>query len=162
MGLLKLHETPRVMIIEARYYEDVSDNLLKGTKEVLDEYGCEYDVYSVPGALEIPAMLKYAIRALSFNISMQRYDAYIALGCVIRGETGHYDIVASESANGLMKLAQQYSLAIGNGILTVENKNQAEARANPKDKNKGGEAAKAALHMLYNKQEFGLYPRQIK
>lgn len=158
----KLDEAPRVMIIEARYYDEISDNLLNGAKAVLDENGCEYDMYSVPGALEIPAMLKFAIRALSFNISMQRYDAYIALGCVIRGETGHYDIVANESSKGLMALAQQYSLAIGNGILTVENKEQAMVRADPAQKDKGGDAARAALHMLMNKQKFGLYPRQMK
>lgn len=155
-------EKPRVMIVEARYYDVIGDNLLKGATEVLEANNVNYDSYTVPGSLEIPTFIKYAIRALSFNISMQRYDAYIALGCVIRGETSHYDIVAEESANGLMKLAQQYSLAIGNGILTVENEEQAIFRADPSKKNKGGEAAKAALQMLMHKQQFGLFPRRTK
>lgn len=153
---------PRVMVIEARYYEDIADFLLKGATDVLNQEGCDYDTYQVPGALEIPAMIKFAIRSLAFNIQMQRYDAYIALGCVIRGETSHYDIVSGQSATGLLGLVNQYSLALGNGILTVENKEQALARSDPDQKNKGGEAAKAALDMLYHKQIFGLFPRVTK
>lgn len=158
----KFSETPRVMIVEARYYEDIGEALLKGTRTVLDEAGCEYDRFEVPGALEIPAMIKFAIRSLTHNIQMQRYDAYIALGCVIRGETSHYDIVAGESAAGLLQLASQYSLALGNGILTVENREQAIVRSDPGQKNKGGEAARAALKMLGHKQNFGLFPRTTR
>lgn len=160
--IINFQDTPRVMIVEARYYETISDNLMKGATQVLDDNNVEYDSYTVPGALEIPALIKYAIRALSFNIHMERYDAYIALGCVIRGETGHYDIVANESAHALMNIGQQYSLAIGNGILTVENEDQALVRSDPARKNKGGEAATAALEMLMQKQKFGLFPRQKK
>lgn len=160
--IINFQDTPRVMIVEARYYEEISDNLMKGATQVLEENDVEYDSYTVPGALEIPALIKYAIRALSFNIHMERYDAYIALGCVIRGETGHYDIVANESAHALMNIGQQYSLAIGNGILTVENEDQALVRSDPAQKNKGGEAATAALEMLMQKQKFGLFPRQKK
>ena len=160
--MIKLSESPRILIVESRYYDDIADNLLAGTRTVLDEHQCHYDVAEAPGALEIPAVIKYAIRSLAFNINMERYDGFIALGCVIRGETGHYDIVAEQSASGLMQLSLQYSLAVGNGILTVDTKQQAEVRADPSQKNKGGEAATAVLKMLVNKEKFSLYPRLRK
>ncbi len=131
---------PRVLIIEARYYNHINDQLLEGAKLALDEGGASYDVLTVPGALEIPAAL---------NMSLPRgYDAYVVLGCIIRGETSHYDVVQNESARGVYSLVMIHKLALGNGILTVENEAQALARSGVARKNKGGEAAKAALRML--------------
>jgi 6,7-dimethyl-8-ribityllumazine synthase len=120
---------PRVMIVEARFYEDVADALVQGAMAVLNHYGARVSRFAVPGALEIPAAVEMGVRA-------QRFDAYVTLGCVIRGETSHYDI------------SVKHVLCLGNGILTVENKAQAMARANPSDQDKGGGAAMAALSML--------------
>lgn len=132
----------RLLIIEARYYSDISDELAKGAIEALEEEGVIYDRIEVPGALEIPSVIAVAEQTEA------GYDGYIALGCVIRGETSHYDIVAGESARGLMDLSIHMGLAIGNAILTVENEDQAWARARVSDKNKGGAAAVACLQMI--------------
>ena len=135
----------KVLIIEAPYYEDVAALLRQGAQSILEEAGVSYDVIAVPGALEIPAALQFSLA--------KNYDAYIVLGCVIRGETSHYDIVCNESARGIYDLAMAHSLALGNAILTVENKEQAIVRADPVQKNKGGDAAQAALSMLALKRE---------
>ena len=140
--------TDRVLIIEARYYADINDGLLNGAKRALAKAGCAVEIVSVPGALEIPAALKFAAEGKN------PYDAYVVLGCVIRGETTHYDIVCNESARGVYDLVQKHGLALGNGILTVENDEQAIARADIAQKNKGGEAAHAALHMLELKRRY--------
>ncbi len=132
----------KILIIEAVFYKDIAARLRQGAEAVLKEQNIEYDIETVPGALEIPAALNFALEGA------QNYEAYIILGCVIRGETSHYDIVCNESARGVYDLVLQYKLALGNGILTVENKDQAMERADPDRKNKGGNAAKAALHML--------------
>jgi 6,7-dimethyl-8-ribityllumazine synthase len=134
----------RILIVEARFYAQLNDLLLEGARAALD--GHEVDVVTVPGALEAPGAIALAAEGSG-------YDAYVALGVVIRGETYHFEIVAGESARALMALTLD-GLAIGNGILTVENEAQALARAHPADKNKGGEAAKAALAMLALKQRF--------
>ncbi|MCI5060074.1 MAG: 6,7-dimethyl-8-ribityllumazine synthase [Alphaproteobacteria bacterium] len=152
-------EEPHVLIVEAPFYEDIAAMLAKGAIDVLEEAGASYDRMSVPGALEIPAAIQYAVKSLEFYTSRRRYDAFVALGCVIRGETSHYDIVAGESARGLMDLSVRHTLAIGNGVITTENKDQAIVRADPKQKNKGGLAAKAALDMLNIKGQFGIFPR---
>lgn len=135
----------KILIIEARYYDHINDLELKGAQQALEEAGMTYDVLTVPGALEIPAALQMSM--------VKGYDAYVVLGCIIRGETSHYDIVCNESARGVYDLVLQHQLALGNGILTVENEAQALARARPDEKNKGGEAAKAALRMLEIKQQ---------
>lgn len=132
----------RVLLVEARYYRDISEELSKGAIEVLETENVAYDRIEVPGALEIPGAIAVAEDAEA------GYDGYIALGCVIRGETSHYDIVAGESARGLMDLTINLGLAIGNGILTVENEEQALARARVSEKNKGGFAATACLQMI--------------
>ncbi len=137
----------KILIIEARYYDHINDLLLDGAKAALKEAGAGYDVLTVPGALEIPAALLMSLD--------KGYDAFVALGCVIRGETSHYDIVCNESACGVYDLVLEHKLALGNGILTVENEEQALARARPDKKNKGGEAAKAALRMLEIKGKRG-------
>ena len=131
----------RFLIVQADFYKDISAALLEGCAAALTKAGHGFDVITVPGALEIPAAI--AIRAEMAR--QQGYDGYIALGCIIRGETYHFEIVANESARGLMDLSTRQGLAIGNGILTVENKNQASARADAKRLDKGGDAARAAI-----------------
>jgi 6,7-dimethyl-8-ribityllumazine synthase len=140
--------TPRVLIVEGRFYEAISDHLKAGAVQALEVVGVSYDILEVPGALEIPAAIKFS----SFS---KKYTAYVALGCVIRGETSHYDIVAGESARALMDLTLQHHLCIGNGILTCENERQAIVRADPAQKNKGRDAVLAALALyeIYSKAE---------
>lgn len=131
----------KILIIEARFYDKISDFLLKGAKARLDEAEASYDVVTVPGALEIPAVIKYA---------KDKYDGFVALGCVIRGETYHFEIVSNESARGIIDLSIAYDLAIGNGILTVETEAQAIQRARKWDK--GGFAANACLELVALKE----------
>jgi 6,7-dimethyl-8-ribityllumazine synthase len=135
-----------VLIVEARFYAHLNDLLLAGARAAIAAAGHSHETVTVPGALEVPGAIAAASESL-------RFDAYVALGVVIRGETFHFEIVAGESARGLMALSLD-GLAIGNGILTVENEEQALARADPARKDKGGEAAKAALAMLALRREF--------
>ena len=142
----------RILIVEAQFYETIADELGKGAIAVLEEAGMEFDRIGVPGALEIPA----AIAIASQRTDGVPYAAYIALGCVIRGETSHYDYVCGESMRGLQNLALSQGLCIGNGILTVEDKEQAWVRAAVDKKNKGKDAAQAALALLALKRRFGV------
>jgi len=135
-----------ILIVEARFYAQLNDLLLAGARAAIEAAGHGHDTVTVPGALEVPG-------AIAFAAESGRYDAFVALGVVIRGETYHFEIVAGESARALMALTLD-GLAIGNGILTVENEAQALARARPEEKDKGGEAAKAALAMLALKARF--------
>ena len=137
----------RILIVEARFYDHLNDLLLAGARDAIEAEGHAHETVTVPGALEIPAAIALAAEA-------GRYDAFVALGVVIRGETYHFEVVANESARGIMALTLD-GLAIGNGILTVENEAQALARARPEEKDKGGEAAKAALAMLKLRERFG-------
>lgn len=147
----------RVLVVEARYYEGLADELLGGARAVLEAAGAEVEVLTVDGALEIPAMIAIALDA---GLAQGRpYHAAVALGCVIRGETGHYDIVAGESARALMDLSVQRRFPIGNGILTVETEAQAWARARVAEMNKGGGAALAALGVLRHARRLGAAPR---
>ena len=139
--------TDRVLIIEARYYNHINDMLLEGAQKELAQHNVISEVVTVPGALEIPA-------ALNFAITKGDYAAFVVLGCIIRGETTHYDVVQNESARGVHQLVLEHDLALGNAILTVEDEAQALARADITRKNKGGEAAKAALAMLTLKRKF--------
>jgi 6,7-dimethyl-8-ribityllumazine synthase len=139
-------KSPRILVVEARFYDDLADELLAGAHAALKASGCRVDVLTVPGALEIPSTVVIALRAADEHVDP--YDAVVALGCVIRGETGHYDIVAGESARALMDISVAYAMPLGNGILTVENKEQAWARANRSEMNKGSGAAEAALAVL--------------
>jgi 6,7-dimethyl-8-ribityllumazine synthase len=138
---------PHLLIVEARFYDDLADELLAGAKAALAP--ATFDVVTVPGALEIPAAIAMAIKGAT------PYDGYVALGCVIRGETTHYDTVANESARGLMDLAVAFTVPIGNGILTVENDEQAWARAKRSGEDKGGFAARAALAMFALRAKLG-------
>jgi 6,7-dimethyl-8-ribityllumazine synthase len=144
----------RVLVVEARFYDEIADELLAGAKAVLEAEETMFDVLTVPGALEIPAAIAIALAAA--ERAGRPYDAVVALGCVIRGETGHYDIVAGESARALMDLAVAHRLPLGNGILTVETLDQALARARVSEMNKGGGAAEAALAVLRLKQSLTL------
>ncbi len=154
-----MDEAPHIMVVEARFYEDVADELARGAIAELEAAKVSYDRHEVPGALEIPAAIRFAVRAMDFDSGRRRFDGYVALGCVIRGETEHYDIVARESARGLQELAVIFTVAVGNGILTCENRDQAWARAAVDGRNKGGQAARACLHMIEMKRHFGLFPR---
>jgi 6,7-dimethyl-8-ribityllumazine synthase len=130
-----------LLIVEARFYREISDMLLDGAHRALQQADATFNRVEVPGALEVPAAIRLALET-------GQYDAYVALGCVIRGETSHYDIVAGESARGLMDLAVHHGALVGDGILTVENAEQARLRADPSGKDKGGDAARAALALL--------------
>jgi 6,7-dimethyl-8-ribityllumazine synthase len=150
---------PHIMIVEARFYADLADEMLRGAKRALEKAGASFEVFSVPGAFEVPAAVQCAIRAMDFDEKRRRFDGYVALGCVIRGETTHYDYVCGESARALMDLSTRYSLAMGYGILTCENGDQAWARAGTNRGDKGGAAANACLEMIALKNRLGLYPR---
>ncbi len=152
-------DAPHVLIVESRFYEDVADELLKGAGAALDAAGASFEKVSVPGAFEIPAAIQMGVRSMEFYAARRRFDGYIALGCVIRGETSHYDHICGESARKLQDLACQYALALGYGILTCETKEQAWERARIDGRNKGGETARACLSMLDIKRQFHLYPR---
>ncbi|MHB1111474.1 MAG: 6,7-dimethyl-8-ribityllumazine synthase [Devosia sp.] len=143
-------KAPHILIIEAHFYQDIADELFRGAEKALLDAGASFDRVTVPGVLEIPATLAMALKGRK-----KTYDGFLALGCVIRGETTHYDIVANESARALMDLAVKHELAFGNGIQTVENDVQAWARAKVDEKNKGGAAARAALAMVVLKRELG-------
>ncbi len=152
-------DRPNILIVEAPYYQDICAELVRGATAVLDEREAIYERVEVPGAFEIPAAIAISVRAMDFYAGRRRFDGFIALGCVIRGETSHYDYVCGESARALQDLACRYSLAVGYGIVTVENRDQAKERAAVDRRNKGGEAARACLQMLDVKRHFNLYPR---
>lgn len=148
----------KILIVEARFYADISDALLASATTVLKAAGVEYDTVTVPGALEIPGAI--AMANASGHAAGAAYDGFVALGCVIRGETTHYETVANESARGLMDLTVRERLAIGNGILTVEDEDQAWARTRAdRVEDKGGNAAKAALAMVALRRRFNLGTR---
>ena len=140
----------KVLIVDANFYQDLAAELVRGAVAELEKIGVSYERLSVPGALEIPS----AISLVSQGNDAKLFAGYIALGCVIRGETSHYDIVCGESARGLSKLALDRNLAIGNGILTVDNWEQAWARASVSKKNKGRDAAIACLSLFGIKQRY--------
>ncbi len=142
--------TPHVLIVEARFYPELSDALYAGAAEALDAAGATHERLDVPGALEIAAAIKFA----SQYKGAKKFDGFIALGCVMRGETSHYDIVCNESARGLTLLGLDPGLCIGNGILTVEDEEQAIERASKDKLNKGGDAARTCLKMISIKQRF--------
>lgn len=145
---------PRILIIEARFYDDLADALADGAIQTLEAAGASYDRIAVPGVLEIPAALSMAMTAAEGEGVL--YDGFVLLGVVIRGETTHYDIVANESNRVIMDLIVDADLAVGNAILTVENDEQAWARAKAGDKNKGGAAAQAALDMVALRKRLGV------
>ena len=143
-----------ILIVEARFYAHISDMLLDGATSAIEKAGAHFERLAVPGALEIcPAI---ALAARSAEHGGKLYDGFVALGCVIRGETYHFEIVASESARGLLTLGVNHGLCIGNGILTVENERQALVRAAVDDGDKGGDAARACLALVHIRNRFGV------
>lgn len=137
----------KILIVEARFYDHLNDMLLDGARTAIDDAGHKHETVTVPGALEVPG-------AIAMAAESGRYDGFVALGVVIRGETYHFEVVSNESARGLMALSMD-GLAIGNGIITVEDEAQALARARRAEKDKGGEAAKAAIRMMELREKFG-------
>jgi 6,7-dimethyl-8-ribityllumazine synthase len=140
----------RILLVEARYYTHIADELLRGAVAELERGGLGHERVTVPGAFEIPAAIQFA------HLSRAGFDGYVALGCVIRGETSHYDLICAECARGLQDLALRERLAIGFGVLTVENEAQALARARVDKKNKGSEAVRACLAMIDLKRRYAL------
>ena len=153
LPLPEFSEKVRVLIVVAPYYREIADGLLTGARQVLEEAGAEHETVEVPGALEIPTTIRLAHRQAD-------YDGFVALGCVIRGETTHYETVANDSSHGLMLLGLD-GACIGNGILTVENEEQALVRADPEGANKGGGAAAAALHLIALGRQFRRQPKGV-
>jgi 6,7-dimethyl-8-ribityllumazine synthase len=151
LPLPALSPAPRVLIVAAPFYRRVADGLIAGARAVLDAAGATHELIEVPGALEIPVAIRLAAESGAF-------EGYVALGCVIRGETTHYETVCNDSARGLLLLGVERGLAIGNGILTCENMEQASVRAAPDDMDKGGGAASAALHLIALARHFRGHP----
>ena len=143
----------RIVVVEARFYDDIADALLAGATKALHEAGAAFDTVSVPGALEIPTAIAIALDAAARR--RRRYDGAVALGCVIRGDTIHFEIVSQQSARGLMELSVARKVPIGNGIITVDNEAQAWARARVQEQDKGGDAARAALSLIGLKKRLG-------
>jgi len=141
----------RILIVEARYYDDIADLLLAGATKVLEEAGAEFDRITVPGSLEIPAAIAIALDGTSNR--RRPYDGVVALGCVIRGDTIHFEIVSQLSAQGLMNLSVDRALPVGNGIITVNTEAQALERARVDEQDKGGDAARAALSLVRLKRQ---------
>ncbi len=141
---------PHILIIKADYYKDIVQLIEDGVVAALNAAGATFEVFSVPGALEAPGALGLAAEAgkIPFGSPRAKFHGCVAIGCVIRGETSHYDIVATESIRGLLNLSRQFSIPLGNGILTVENRDQAMERAHPDKRNKGRDAAQACLAMI--------------
>lgn len=147
MPLPDFDKPVKILIVASPYYRDISDNQIAGAKAEIEKAGATWELVEVPGALEIPTAIGIAAR-------LSNFDGYVALGCVIRGETTHYDTVCNDSSRALQLLGLQ-GLCIGNGILTVENRAQAEVRADPAQMNKGGGAAAAALHLVALARKWG-------
>lgn len=156
----KPDKKPHIMVIEAPFYPEISAELAKGAVEALSARGATHERFEVPGALEIPTAIAYGIRMKQFHPARRRFDGYVALGCVIKGETHHFYIVANESARGLQDLTLEYALALGNGVITCFTKQQAVERASVKGLNKGGAAATTCLEMIALKSRLGLWPRE--
>ena len=153
MQLPKFDKPVKMLIVASPYYKDVSDHQIAGAKAEIEKAGATWEIVEVPGALEIPTAIGIAER-------MSNFDGYVALGCVIRGETTHYDTVCNDSSRAVQLLGLQ-GLCIGNGILTVENYEQAAVRADPAQMNKGGGAAAAALHLIALARKWGKAEKSV-
>lgn len=152
-------EQPRVLIVEGRFYEEIADEMAAGAIARLDAAGFEYERLPVPGVFEVPGAIRMALKSMEAHSSSSTYAGYLALGCVIRGETDHYDHVCREASRALMNLAIDYTIALGFGILTCETMEQAVERASIERKNKGGDVAEACLRMMEVKRHFRLIQR---
>ncbi|MDX8436655.1 6,7-dimethyl-8-ribityllumazine synthase [Mesorhizobium abyssinicae] len=152
-AFIRPKDKAHLLIVEARFHDDLADALLEGATSALDEAGATYDVVTVPGSLEIPAVITFALDGAAEGGTA--YDGFVALGTIVRGDTYHFDIVANESSRALMDLSVQEAVCIGNGVLTTENDAQAWTRARRSEGDKGGFAARAALTMIALKQQLG-------
>jgi 6,7-dimethyl-8-ribityllumazine synthase len=148
-----------VLIVEARFYEDIADEMAGGAVAVLDQAGIVHERMAVPGVFEVPAAIRFAIRAMETHSATTDYAGFIALGAVIRGETDHYDHICRESSHALMEIAVHQAVALGFGILTCDTKDQAQTRAGISQGNKGADAARACLRMMDIKKELRLAQR---
>ena len=149
-------DAPRILILEARFYGEIADALVAGAGAVLERAGVAFDRLAVPGAFELPAAVAFALDAAEESPDAPHYDGFVALGCVIRGETDHYDHVCRETSRALMDLAVEDGIALGFGLLTCETYEQAWVRAATDQKNKGADAAEACLRMMAVKRQLGL------
>ncbi len=151
---MAIEPAPHIMLVVAPYYRDITEQLVCGTVAELERAGATWERFDVAGAFEIPVAIAIALAAGATPGGRPRFDGYIGLGCVIRGETSHYDLICAETARGLQDLAIRHRLALGFGVLTCENAEQARVRAAVDRKNKGGEAARACLATLALKRRF--------
>lgn len=147
---------PRILIVESRFYDDITDQLVMGAVQALQDAGAGFKRIQVPGILEIPSVIRFAVRAMELRATDYRFGGYVVLGCAIRGKTDHYEHVCREAIQGVSRLVLDYSVAVGNGILTCHNWEQAMSRARPDGLNLGGRAAEACLRMIAVKKELGL------
>lgn len=154
-----MSDAPHIMIVESPYYEEINNNMVESVLIELDQAGATYERFEVPGSFELPGAIRMAIESYNYASDRKRFDGYIALGCVIRGETSHYDYVCEESARGLNDLVLKYAIALGYGVLTTENREQALVRSSRDQHDRGGAAARACLAMIEMKRKFNLYPR---
>ncbi len=152
-------ETPRIFVAEARFYDDIADQLYASVEKEFEGKGFELKRYQVPGVFELPAAFSYAVRSMEIGAVGSRYAGFISLGCVIRGETTHYDVVVDETSRALMDLSVKHNLAHGFGMITAENRDQALVRADGNQKDVGGKAARACLAMIELKKDLHLMPR---
>lgn len=152
----QFEQPPRVLIVQSSYYDDVAALLLQGAVAVLKRAEVTHEIIDVPGSFEIPTAIGYAVKAMAFDVEARRFDGYIALGCILRGETHHDKIIGEQSARGLMEIAMRHTLAVGNGILTCDTHEQALKRAQPDGFDRGGAAAETCLRMIELKHLFGL------
>ncbi|MEE2995881.1 MAG: 6,7-dimethyl-8-ribityllumazine synthase [Pseudomonadota bacterium] len=151
--------SPHIMIVESPYYQEINNNMVESVLIELGRVDATHERFEVPGSFELPGAIRMAIEADNYPSDRTRFDGYIALGCVIRGETSHYDYVCEESARGLNDLVLKYAIALGYGVLTTENREQALARSKRDQHDRGGAAARACLAMIEIKSKFNLYPR---
>ena len=150
----KMSDQSRILIVEARFYEGIADELAKGAIEVLEKADFTYERVAVPGVFETPAAIRFAIRSMELHaVARGGYAGFIALGCVIRGETDHYEFICRSATQGLMDITLNHCVALGFGVLTCENYEQAWERAAVERKNKGADAANACLRMIELKKE---------
>lgn len=154
-----MNDAPHIMIVESPYYEEINNNMVESVLIELASAGATYERFEVPGSFELPGAIRMAIESDNYPTDKKQFDGYIALGCVIRGETSHYDYVCEESARGLNDLVLKYAIALGYGVLTTENRDQALARSRREQHDRGGAAARACLAMIEMKRKFNLHPR---
>ena len=157
---IELIDEPHIMVVLAETHKNIGEELLRGALAVINKKKATYEIVRVPSVFDIPAPICYAMRGLDFYTARKRFDAYVVLGCAIRGETNQYDIITQETYSVLQELACQYTIALGSGIITANTEEQAVVRAGIDKRNEGGVAAENAFSMLKLKEYFGIYPRK--